>query len=62
MMRILGMKSATSHAGGRREHPHDVGPVPIFVAAIAVLLVAAPISAAAQTPPPVRGAEANSAP
>ena len=62
MMRVLGMKRATSHAGGKRERRRDVGPAPVFVAAIAVLLASVPVSAVAQTPPPVSGAEANSAP
>jgi hypothetical protein len=62
MMRVLSLKRATSHAGGKRERRRNIRPAPVFVAAIAVLLVSAPIPAVAQTPPPVSGAEANSAP
>jgi len=63
MMRILGIKRATSHAGGKRERRRDAGPLPVFVvAAIAVHLASVPVSTVAQTPPPVSDAEANSAP
>ena len=62
MMRILGIKRATSHAGGKRERRRDVGPVPVFVAAIAVLLASVPVSAVAQTPPPAEWCRSEFAP
>jgi hypothetical protein len=62
MMQVLGVKPAISHAGERRERRRNVGPAPVFVAAIAVLLAFVPISAVAQIPSPVSGTEANSAP
>jgi hypothetical protein len=62
MMLVLGMRRANSHAGAKRERRRNIKLAPVFVAAIAVLLVSVPVSAVAQTPPPVSGAEANSAP
>ena len=62
MMWVLGMMRAISHGGGKHERQCNVGQAPVFVAAIAVLLASVPVSAIAQTPPPVSGAEANSAP
>ena len=59
---MMGIKPATPHAGGKRQRRRDVGPVPIFVAIIVVLLASVPISAVAQTPPPVSGAEEDSTP
>ncbi|GLR68680.1 transglycosylase [Acidocella aquatica] len=62
MMRVLGMKRANSQAGEKRERWRNIRPVPVLMLAIGALLVSAPVSSVAQTPPPVSGAEANSAP
>lgn len=62
MMQVLSLKRATSHAGGKRERRRNIRPAPVFMLAIGALLVSVPVSAVAQTPPPVSGAEANSAP
>ncbi len=62
MMRVLDIKRATSHAGEKRERRRKVGPPPVFVAAIAVLLASVPVSAIAQTPPPASSAEAETDP
>ena len=62
MMRVLGAKCAVSLVTGRPGQQHFVGPATVFVVVIAMLLVSVPVSADAQTSPPMSGAETNSDP
>ena len=61
MMCVSDSKDAISPSRGRRGRWHDVGLAAVFVVVIAMLLVSAPVSADAQTSPPVGSAEPSAA-
>ena len=62
MMQISGTKFAASLADGKPEWRHDLGPAAVFVSVFSLLLMSIPVSAIAQTSPPVSRAEANPVP